>query len=250
MDDLCITYTVQLYAFWCWLRWIIRPSSFLYGFSILTQKLIFQEFNQSALEHLYGILVKLSSNAEWKVKYTELSHEFNLKISHEGIKLTFGDICELANVLFPELEERFEQLFSKLSGVSAPEDLDESSSSLGLFDSVEVLNLLFRCCMLLLDLVAAQQKLIFEKGPILLKILRKLILPNSIKNTGKRAFVFEKSVFHESAPQDNGCSTSSVEGFSASIEFFEPCNPLLYFRCTMLEVIYSFKCLCFVLCSV
>lgn len=192
--------------------------------------------DQSALNNLYGILVKLSSTAQWKVKSAEGSHEFDLEISHEGIKLTFGDICELSNVLFQELEERFEQLLSKLSGVSAAEDLGESSSILDLFDAVEVLSLLFRCCMLLLVLLAAQQNLIFEKGTILIKILRKLMLPDLVKTTGKHAFVFEKSVFRECAPQDNGCSTSSVEGFSASIEFLEPCNPLLFFKCSMLEV--------------
>lgn len=210
-------------------------------FSLVTQKLIFQGIDQSALNNLYGILVKLSSTAQWKVKSAEGSHEFDLEISHEGIKLTFGDICELSNVLFQELEERFEQLLSKLSGVSAAEDLGESSSILDLFDAVEVLNLLFRCCMLLLALLAAQQNLIFEKGTILIKILRKLMLPDLVKTTGKHAFVFEKSVFRECAPQDNGCSTSSVEGFSASIEFLEPCNPLLFFKCSMLEVIYSFN---------
>lgn len=193
------------------------------------------------MKNLYGIIVELSSNAQWEVKSAEGSHEFDLEISHEGIKLTFGDICELSNVLFRELEERFEQLFSKLSGVSAAEDLGESGSSLDLFDAVEVLNLLFRCCMSLLALLAAQQNLIFGKGSILLEILKRLMLPDLVKNTGKHAFVFEKSVFHECAPQDNGCSTSSVEGFSASIEFLEPCNSLLFFKCSMLEVIYSFN---------
>ncbi|KAI3464354.1 hypothetical protein Pfo_021017 [Paulownia fortunei] len=188
------------------------------------------------LKNLYCLLGHLSSNAQWSVKYAVGSHDFDLEICHDGIKVTFGDICELSNVLFKELEERCEQLYSNLCGISANKDLGESSSSLGLFDAVEVMNLLFRCCMLLLTLIAAQQNLILEKGLILLRILRKLSLPNLVENTGKHAFVFEKSVFRDYAPGDNGCSTSSIEGFTASLQFLEPSNPLLFFISTMLEV--------------
>lgn len=203
-------------------------------------KLIFQGIDQSLLKDFYRILVELSSNAQWKVSHAEGSHEFDLEICHDGIKLTWGDVCELSNMLFQKLEVRFEQLFSDLSAVSAAKDLGERSSDLGLFNAVELLSLLFRCCMLLLPLLAAQKDLIFEKGPILLRIIRKLMLPNLMEDTGTHAFVFEESVFREFS-QDNGCSTSSVEGFSASIEFLEPCNPLRFFKCTMLEVIYHLQ---------
>lgn len=200
-----------------------------------------QGINQSSLKTLYEFLVGLSSNAQWKVLYAGGSHEFNLGICHEGIKLRWGDICELSKVLLQKLEERFEQIVSDLSAVSAAKDLGESSTDLGLFDVVEIFGLLFRCCMLLLPLVAVQGDLIYEKGPILLKIVRKLMLPNLMKNTRKHALVFEKSVFREFAPQDNGCSTSSVEGLSVSLEFLEPCNPLRIFKRTMLEVIYHLQ---------
>lgn len=190
------------------------------------------------MKNLYSILVKLSSNPQWKAKFAEGSYECNLKVCDDGgIKLKFGDICELSNLLFQKLEEKFEHLFSELS---AAKGLGVSGSSF-LFNAVQVLNFLFRCCMLLLPLLAEQQKnLGFEKGSILLKIVRKLILPNSTKSTG-HAYVFEESVFRECAAQDNGSSTSSIEGFSASIEFLEPCNPLLFFKCTMLEVIYNLQ---------
>ncbi|XP_047962585.1 uncharacterized protein LOC125207336 [Salvia hispanica] len=178
--------------------------------------------NQSALKNLYSILVKLSSNPQWKIKYVEGSHEFDLRICNEGIKLKSWDICELSDVLFDKLEVRFERLFSELT---------ENSSSSDLFNAVEVLSLLFRCCILLLPLLALRQSLELEKGAILWKIVRKLMLPGLARDTGKHAFVFEESVYSE-----NGCSASSVEGFSASIEFLEPCNPLLFLKCTMLEV--------------
>ncbi|KAH6776610.1 hypothetical protein C2S52_014171 [Perilla frutescens var. hirtella] len=189
------------------------------------------------LKNLYSILVNLYSNSQWKVKYAEGSLEKDYIICDEGgFEVTFGDICELSNVLFQELEKNFDKIFSELSGVSAAKDLGESSSTLDLFNAVEVLISLFRCCLLLFVFIGAQQNLLFEKGPVLLNILRRLMSPNLIKNRGKQAFVFEKSVFHECAPQDNGCSTSSVEGFSASIEFLEPCNSLILLKCTMLEV--------------
>lgn len=222
---------------WLWLGCLIRPSNLLSGFYTVTRALLFQGMKPSALKNLYSFLVQLSSNAEWSIKDAVGSHDFALEICHENTKVTFGDISELSNVLFKELEERFEQLFSKLCGISANKDLGESSSNLGLFDAVEVLNLIFRCCMLLLTLLEERHDLILEKGSILLRILRKLILPNLVENTGKHVFVFEKSVFHERTPEDNGCSTSSVEGFTASLQFLEPCNPLLFFKSTMLEVI-------------
>lgn len=180
----------------------------------------------------------MSSNAEWSINNGVDSHDFDLEICHGDIKVNFEDISELANVIFKEVEERFELLFSKLCCISAEKDLVESSSSLGLFDAMEVVNLLFRCCMLLLTLFEARQCLILEKGLIILRILGKLILPNLVNNTRVNAFVFEQSAYHECTPEDNGCSASSVEGFTASLQFLEPYNPLLVFKTTMLEVIY------------
>ncbi|KAK4391249.1 hypothetical protein Sango_2188200 [Sesamum angolense] len=188
------------------------------------------------LKNLYHLLIRLSSSAQWSVKYAVGSPEHDLEICDGGIRVTFGDIRELSNVLFKELEERFERLFSIFSRISANKDLGESNFHQALCNAVEIMNLLFRCCMLLLTLLAAKPNLILEKGPIFLRIVRKLSSPNLVENTGTHAFVFEKSFFHECAPADNGCSTSYVEGFTASIQFLEPCNPLLFLKSTMLEV--------------
>ncbi|KAL7097075.1 hypothetical protein ACP275_10G120000 [Erythranthe tilingii] len=88
--------------------------------------------------------------------------------------------------------------------------------------------------MLLLTLLEPSQKLILEKWPILLRILRKSSSHHLVENTGGRnTFVFEKSVIRG----ENGCcSTSSVEGFTASLQFLEPYDPLLFFMSTILEV--------------
>ncbi|PIN05597.1 hypothetical protein CDL12_21860 [Handroanthus impetiginosus] len=188
------------------------------------------------LKNLYRLLVELSSNAKWSLKYAVGSCDCELEICHEGIKVTFGDICELSNMLFKELKGKFEKLFSNLCGTSANKDVGESSFGLSLSDAIEVINLLFRCCILLLTLLVGQQKLILDKGLILLRILRKLSFPHLVDNTGTHAFVFEKSVFREFTHGENGCSASSVEDFTALLQFVEPHNPVLFFKSTMLEV--------------
>ncbi|KAL3638704.1 hypothetical protein CASFOL_016611 [Castilleja foliolosa] len=186
------------------------------------------------LSNLYRLLKNLALNAQWNVNYSVNSHNFDLEMCHDGIKLTFIDISELSGILFRQLEEKFVQLLSSLSRNC---DNGESSSNLGLFDAVEIMNLLFRCCLMLLILLGEKQNLVLEKGLILLRIVKKLSLPGMVENTGKHAFVFEESVFRECSPGDNGCSTSSVEGFTASLQFLGPNNPLLFFSSTMLEVI-------------
>ncbi|GFP81402.1 hypothetical protein PHJA_000283500 [Phtheirospermum japonicum] len=186
------------------------------------------------LRNLYHLLKNLSLNAQWNVNYSVSSHNFDLEMCHDGIKLTFIDISELSNILFKQLDEKFEQIFSNLS---RNYDIGESSSNLGLFDAVEIMNSLFRCCLMLLTLLGAQQNLVLEKGLILLRIVRKLSLPDLVENKGKQAFVIEESFFRECGLGDNGCSTSSVEGFTASLQFLGPNNPLLFFMSTMLEVL-------------
>ncbi|KAL7097073.1 hypothetical protein ACP275_10G119900 [Erythranthe tilingii] len=184
------------------------------------------------LKDLYGLLDKFSSNAKWSYKFAAAgSREFDLEICHYCIKLTFADINELSNALFTHLEEKFERLFSNLC---ADENLRESISDSGFFDAVEVVNLLFRCCMVVLTLLEPSQKLILEKWPILLRILRKSSSHHLVEKTGgSNTFVFEKSVIRG----ENGCcSTSSVEGFTASLQFLEPYDPLLFFMSTILEV--------------
>ncbi|KAL9154411.1 hypothetical protein ABFS82_10G112100 [Erythranthe guttata] len=182
------------------------------------------------LKDLYGLLDEFSSNA--KLSYKFAAREFDLEICHYCIKLTFADINELSNALFTHLEEKFERLFSNLC---ADENLRESIiSDSGFFDAVEVVNLLFRCCMVVLTLLEPSQKLILEKWPILARILRKSNSHHLVEKTGGRnTFVFEKSVI---CGENGCCSTSSVEGFTASLQFLEPYDPLLFFMSTILEV--------------
>lgn len=191
----------------------------------------------AALKDLYHILLRLTSGARWSVENIAGSRDFELKICLGEVEFNSGDVCELSNVLFKELDERFGKLFSKLSIISAGKDAGESSSSLDLFDSFEVLIFLFRCCLLLLVLPGSRQNHIVEKGGILCRILRKLHLANVVENTKKHKFVIEKSVFQEYASYNNDCSTSLTEDWTASLQFLEPCNCLYFFVSTILEVI-------------
>ncbi|KAL3845643.1 hypothetical protein ACJIZ3_003046 [Penstemon smallii] len=199
--------------------------------------LIFQGMKPPVLKNLYCLLVRLSTEAQWSFKFAVGSHDFDLEMCHDGIKVAFGDICELSNVLFKELEERFEQCFSSLCDLSANKDIRECSSNLGLYDTVEVVKLLLRCCMILLNLLAGKLSLVLEKRQILLNILRKLSMPKLVEKTGQREIVFEKSVFHKCPLGDNGGNaSSSAEKITASLHFLEPYNPLLFFLSKMLEI--------------
>ncbi|XP_051136888.1 uncharacterized protein LOC127255421 [Andrographis paniculata] len=186
------------------------------------------------LKDLYELLLRLSYDSQWVVKNAAGSHDFELSICNGGITASFQSILELSNVLFKELDERFEQ-FLKYYSISVSKDWERTSYS-GIFDSFEVTVLLFRNCMLLLSLLEPQQNLILEKGEILFRILRKLNMPKVPQNTGKHRFSYEKSVFRECSPGNNGCSTSCAEDFTASLQFLEPHNPLHSVLTTMLEV--------------
>ncbi|GER30276.1 transducin/WD40 repeat-like superfamily protein [Striga asiatica] len=188
------------------------------------------------LKNLYRIFSKFSSNAQWAVKSSAGSLDFDLEFHHDGITVTFGDISEICNILFKQLEERFERLFSNLSVNYADEDCGPYSLNSSLFVAVEVVSLLFRCCLMLLTLLAAKQNLVLDKGLVLLKIVRNLSSLDLAENTVGSAFVFEKSFFRKCEPGENGFSTTSVEGFTASLQLLRPTNPLLYFISVMLEV--------------
>lgn len=192
------------------------------------------------LKKLYCLLVGISSDVKWTPKNTVGSGYFGLETCYSGIKVTFGDVCMLSNSLFGELAERFEKISSTSLDISENKNQSEnkSESDLHLFDAVEVVNLLLRCCMLLLTLLAAQQNLMLDKGQILLRVVKKLCSPSWVENKGKHDFIFNKSVFSRCDLGNKGCSTSFAEDFTASLQILEPCNTLHFFMSTMLEVIY------------
>ncbi|XP_073146838.1 uncharacterized protein [Henckelia pumila] len=190
------------------------------------------------LKKLCCLLFGISSNVKWSAKNTVGSGYIGLETCYSGIKVTFGDVCVLSDSLFAELTERFEKLSSTLLNISANKSHSEYEfeSDFHLFDSVEVVSLLLRCCMLLITLLAAQQNLMLDKGQIILRVVKKLWSPSWVANEGKQALIFNKSVFQRCDHGSEGCSTSFAEDFTASFQILEPCNPLHFFTSTMLEV--------------
>ncbi|CAI9755953.1 unnamed protein product [Fraxinus pennsylvanica] len=194
-----------------------------------------QGIKPPVLKSLYLLLVHLSSIRQWSVKCAVGLNDFDLEIYHEGIKVAFGDVCRLSDVLFKEINERFKHFLALCENL-ASKNFEEVSSHSDLLDAAEIVNLLLRCCLVLLILLVAQQNLFLEKGLILFRILRQLSSPNSLVRKEKSAFNFEKSVSHECARGDSNCTTSYAEDFTASFYILEPSNLYLFFQSAMLEV--------------
>ncbi|KAA8538662.1 hypothetical protein F0562_028270 [Nyssa sinensis] len=100
----------------------------------------------------------------------------------------------------------------------------------------EELNLLLRCCMVILNLFVPNKHLLLENGRVLLAMLRKLCSLDSNGGNEKNAISFEKLVSHEFTYVDNDCTACFTEDFVASLRFLEPSDPCLPFLCTILEV--------------
>ncbi|WOL20456.1 hypothetical protein Cni_G29261 [Canna indica] len=81
-------------------------------------------------------------------------------------RIKFTEITDLSNTLFDQLEEQFELLFS-----------DEGRPALtGSYQ--EVLILLLRCCIVMLQFLEFDLSLVVDKCNILLSIFRRLFVPN------------------------------------------------------------------------
>ncbi|KAL2513304.1 hypothetical protein Adt_18904 [Abeliophyllum distichum] len=194
-----------------------------------------QGIKPPVLKSLYILLVHLSSSPQWSVKYKVGLDDFDLEIYRDGIKVAFGDVCTLSDVLFKEITERFKHSLALCENF-ANKNLGEVSSHSYLLDAAEIVNLLLRCCIVLLTLLVVEQNLLLEKGLVLFRVLRQLSLSNSVARPEKSAFKFEKSVSHERAHRDSDCTTSYAEDFTASFHFLEPSNLHLFFQSAMLEI--------------
>ncbi|EPS59319.1 hypothetical protein M569_15491 [Genlisea aurea] len=148
-----------------------------------------------------------------------------VKVCHEGVKFTFGDALVLSDVLFREVERRFEEMFSRLL-------VDDPDKDSHLTDAMEVMTLLFRCCMLLLILLEACKNHTLEKGLVLLRLLKKSISLKTSENGSGKAHGFESSSERKS---DNGVFGSSVKDFTASLQFLEPSPPVSSVKSAILE---------------
>ncbi|KAF4379705.1 hypothetical protein F8388_023722 [Cannabis sativa] len=163
-------------------------------------------------EKLYCLLVHFSLNEPIRGSDTELDGSgFN----------------QLAEILFKELDSRFEVFFSDLC------DVNRSDNSRF---RVDELTLVLRCCLVILTLLDSDGLL--EKAQVLLSVLGRLIclVTNGGNEKKKTSFTFEKFVSRECSYSDSACSTSVSEDFAASLSILEPSDPWRPFLSQVLEV--------------
>uniref|UniRef100_A0A803PTH9 DUF7812 domain-containing protein n=1 Tax=Cannabis sativa TaxID=3483 RepID=A0A803PTH9_CANSA len=169
-------------------------------------------FNPPFLKKLYCLLVHFSLNEPIRGSDTELDGSgFN----------------QLAEILFTELDSRFEVFFSDLC------DVNRSDNSRF---RVDELTLVLRCCLVILTLLDSDGLL--EKAQVLLSVLGRLIclVTNGGNEKKKTSFTFEKFVSRECSYSDSACSTSVSEDFAASLSILEPSDPWRPFLSQVLEV--------------
>ncbi|GFY85280.1 hypothetical protein Acr_04g0000180 [Actinidia rufa] len=188
------------------------------------------------LKRLYYLLVHLSSNSP--ICYPRAGPDstfWDIKIGRFGVWVPFGDISCLSDVLFKELSQAFKQFLSALHGIAASGDIGQASLHFDIQANAEQLNLLLRCCMVMLNLLVNDQYRLLRNGQILLDILGELCSLNLVQENEENIIGIEK-VSREFTYKGNDCATSLTEDIIASLHFVEPVDPYLPFLCSLLEV--------------
>lgn len=197
-----------------------------------------QGINPFLLRRLYLLLNYLCSKAECCTNNGLGLDHLTVEFGDDSMEVTSSDVCGLSDVLFLELSKKFEQLFSALSCGSSNKKLEDSNSIPDICGTVEIVNLLLRCSLIMLNLLEHQHDHLLIKGKVILEIFRKLSSVN-FHTKQKNEMRFEKSVPHASINNDDDCITSSVEDFVASLHFLEPSDPCLHFVSSTIEVIQN-----------
>ncbi|XP_009623356.1 uncharacterized protein [Nicotiana tomentosiformis] len=173
------------------------------------------------LKSLYYLLVHFSLNPQHSFTHNLGFDDLGMEIDHNGLKASSEDTETLSGVLFEELYERFDHLFSASRDTSA-NDLTQGNLQRNISEDAEIFYLLLRCCMVTLPLLVSRHNLLLEKGKVLLVLLRKLCSINTFGAENRMEITFEKSVSQACTSEDNECRTTSTEDFVASLHFFEP----------------------------
>ncbi|XP_016488654.1 uncharacterized protein LOC107808640 isoform X2 [Nicotiana tabacum] len=173
------------------------------------------------LKSLYYLLVHFSLNPQHSPTHNLGFDDLGMEIDHNGLKASSEDTETLSGVLFEELYERFDHLFSASRDTSA-NDLTQGNLQRNISEDAEIFYLLLRCCMVTLPLLVSRHNLLLEKGKVLLVLLRKLCSINTFGAENRMEITFEKSVSQACTSEDNECRTTSTEDFVASLHFFEP----------------------------
>ncbi|XP_030546168.1 uncharacterized protein LOC115752213 isoform X2 [Rhodamnia argentea] len=145
------------------------------------------------------------------------------------------DIRKLSEILYKELCERCQQLFSALPEISISQKHARTLSTSKLWNIAEELTLLLRCCLSVLTLLSFDQNLILEKAQVLLSILSKLISFTSSGNDEGTSISF-KRFRRERSYCENGYTTSVAEDLVASLHFLRPSDPHTSLLSALLEV--------------
>nr|XP_004250424.1 uncharacterized protein LOC101254861 [Solanum lycopersicum] len=187
------------------------------------------------LKSLYCLLVYFSLNSLESPTYKLDFDDLDMDVDHNGFKASSKDIETLSGILFEEMYERFDHLFS------APRDTSVNDQRQGILQKnmskdAETFYLLLRCCMVTLTLLVSQHNLLLEKGKILLVLLRKLCSINTFAAGNRTKITFQKSVSHAVTSEDNDCRTTSTEDIVASLHLVEPSDPHTSFLCATFEV--------------
>ncbi|XP_030550843.2 uncharacterized protein LOC115755541 isoform X2 [Rhodamnia argentea] len=145
------------------------------------------------------------------------------------------DICKLSENLYEELCERSQQLFSALRENSISQKHARTLSTSKLWNNVEELALLLRCCLSVLTLLSFDQNLILERTRVLLSILSKLISFSSSENDEEASISFKRFRWERSY-RENGFTTSVAEDLVASLHFLQPSDRHRSLLSALLEV--------------
>lgn len=188
------------------------------------------------LKSLYYLLVHFSLNPQHSPTHNLGFDDLGMEIDHNGLKASSEDTETLSGVLFEELYERFDHLFSASRDTSA-NDLTQGNLQRNISEDAEIFYLLLRCCMVTLPLLVSRHNLLLEKGKVLLVLLRKLSSINTFGAENRTEITFENSVSQACTSEDNDCRTTSTEDFVASLHFFEPSDLHTSFLRATFEVI-------------
>ncbi|XAR57459.1 hypothetical protein NMG60_11025612 [Bertholletia excelsa] len=195
-----------------------------------------QDRNPSLLKSLYYLLV------HWSLSPPTCDSRFEANVNMQAIKtgqclisVSFEDLCSLSDILFKELPEMFKQFISTMRDVSTSGAQGPKSLHLNTLETAEQLNLLLRCCMVMLNLLVSDQHRLLDNGQILLSILGKLFSLYPIQRNKESTISFEKFSC-QYVYEGKDCATSFNEDIVASLHFVDPVDPCLSFICNMLEV--------------
>ncbi|XP_060197950.1 uncharacterized protein LOC132626925 isoform X2 [Lycium barbarum] len=194
-----------------------------------------QGVNLPVLKSLYGLLIHFSLNSLQNPTYKLDFDDLDMEIDHNGFKASSKDIETLSGILFEEMFERFDHLFS------APHDTSVNNQRQGILQQnmskdAETFYLLLRCCMVTLTLLVSQHNFLLEKGKVLLMLLRKLCSINTFGAGSRKEITFQKSVSRACTSEDNDCRTTSTEDIVASLQIIEPSDVHTSFLCGTFEV--------------